>query len=266
MGILLRGGVLAEPREFKHMAVEKTENTKSRSTEKLLTLHQWPRLLVIAGVYGCGKTEWLLSLASALAQPETQVYLSDLTDERSFLHDRAIAIQIKRMMPDVHVIFAGDDGDVYGSAVIEQQIKWALGREDGYVLLDVGINASALSVLRKFKNDFLERGYDFHLVVNPFNPQTADAENVMALKLYQEEVSGFLVTGLIANAFGKEGIDPRSSAQGSMSVYSIAQELNLPFLYALANEDIAEMVSMLLPEELPVWSLTRILRNEEEGA
>lgn len=264
MGILLRGGVLPEPREFKHMALEKTEKIKFRTPDKLLELHQWASFMAIAGMPGCGKTEWLLSLVAALSKPEEPAYISDLMDENSFLHDRAISVQIKRLMPDVHVILPEDDSDTYDPTLIGPQVGLAVRRREGRVLLDVGINANSLGVLRGFREDFLERGYGFHLIVNPFDPHTSDTDNVMALKLYLEEVSGLSVTGLIANAFEGESDESRPCALATMSVFAIAQALNLPLLYALADEEVAEKIVALLPEELPVWGLSRIFRNQKE--
>ncbi len=265
MGILLRGGVLVEPREFRHMAMEKQEKPKFQSPDKLLKLYEWPSFVVIAGIPGSGKTEWLLSLASVLAKPEQPVYLSDLTAERSFLCDRAIAVHIKRTMPDVYVLVPDNEDGLCDGRHIKPEIEWAVEHRKGRVLLDVGSNAFGAAILGDFKRDFTAGGYDFLLVVNPFDPRTADADNVRALKLFVEELSGLPVTGLVANAYRGCDDEPRHCAEGALSVLTVAQALELPLLYALATEEIAEKISTLLPEDLPVWSLSRILRTEGEG-
>lgn len=265
MGILLRGGVLVEPREFRHMAMERPEKPKFQSPDKLLKLHEWPCFVAIAGIPGSGKTEWLLSLASVLAGPDQPVYLSDLTAERSFLCDRAIAVHVKRTMPDVYVLVPDDEAGTCDARHIRPEIEWAIERRRGRVMLDVGSNAFGALVMGDFKRDFLTSGYDLLLVVNPFDARTADADNVRALKLFVEELSGLPVTGLVANAYRGHDDEPRLCAEGALSVLTVAQTLELPLLYALAAEEIAEKVSTLLPEDLPVWSLSRILRTEEEG-
>lgn|GEM_PF-5886528 len=264
MGILRRGGVLPEPRQIKHMAIEKTEGSKSQTRDKLMKLHAWPWVVAIAGTPCSGKTEWLLSLADALAKPEEPVFLSDLTEERSFLLDPAAAVQIKRQMTDVTPLLADNDFDTVSAYSLRPEIDRAITRRNGRVLLDVGINASGLRVLSSFRRDCAARGYDFHLVVNPFCPQTADTDNVRAMKLYAEELSKLSVTGLIANAFEDAVPDPGACARGAMSVFWIAQELDLPLLFALADEEIAETVSALLPDELPVWSIKRAFRSQKE--
>jgi hypothetical protein len=81
-----------------------------------------------------------------------------------------------------------------------------------------------------------------------------------------EELAGFPVTGLVANAHRRRVDEPRVCAQGALSVLAIAQTLGLPLLYALVAEEVAEKASMLLPEDLPVWSLSRILADEEADA
>lgn len=265
MGMLLRGGVLVEPREFKHMALEKQENPRFQTPDRLSKHREWPAFVLIAGATGCGKTEWLLSLASALAATDAPVYLSDLTGgERSFLCDRAIAVHIKRTMPDVHVLVSDDDSDLCDVAHIKPEIERAVARQRGRILLDIGTNADGALVLGDFKKKILAGGYDFHLIVNPFDRKMAGTDNVRALKLYVEALSGLPVTGLIANAYCEGNDEPRACAQGALSVFSAALELDLPLLYALAAEEIAEPVSKLLPEDLPVWSLKRVFRNEEE--
>lgn len=266
MGILLRGGVLVEPREFKHMALEKQENPRFQTPDRLSKHREWPGFVLVAGVTGCGKTEWLLSLASALAAPDAPVYLSDLTGERSFLCDRAIAVHIKRTMPDVYVLVPDDDSDLCDTTRVKPEIEWAVARQRGHILLDMGSSASGALVLGDFRKEILAGGYDFHLVVNPFDLKMAGTDNVRALKLYVEALSGLPVTGLIANAYCGGDDEPRACAQGALSVFSAAMELDLPLLYALAAEEIAEPVSKLLPEDLPVWSLKRVFRNEEEDA
>ena len=266
MGMLLMGGVLVEPREFKHMALEKQENPRFQSPDRLSKHREWPCFVLIAGVSGCGKTEWLLSLAPALAAPDAPVYLSDLTGTRSFLCDRAIAVHIKRTMPDVHALVPDDDDGLCDAAHIKPEIEWAVSRHKGRILLDIGASADGALMLGDFRTDILASGYDFLLVVNPFDPKMAGTDNVRALKLYVEALSGFPVTGLIANAYCEGNDEPRACAQGALSVFSVAQELDLPLLYALAPEEIAEPVSKLLPEDLSVWSLKRVFRSEEDAS
>lgn len=258
---MLRGGVPVEPREFRHMAMEKQENPKFQSPDKLSKHREWPDFVAIAGMPSCGRTEWLMSLASALAEADAPAYLSDLTEERSFLCDRAFAVYIKRTMPDVYALVP--KGDSCDAAHVKPEIEWAVARRRGRVLLDVGTNAPGLLVLGSFKNVFLERGYDFHLLVNPFAAKTADVHNIRALKLYAEALSGIPVTNLIANAYCGGRDEPRDCARGALEIFEVSQALGLPLLYTLAPEEIAESVGKLLPEELPVWSLKRVLRRED---
>lgn len=262
MGILIRGGVPAEPREFKHMAIEKPELPRFRSPEKLIRLHSWPRFVVAAGVRRSGKTEWMLSLASVLATAEEPVCLADLTEERNFLCDQGIAIMVNRALPHVRTLMSDAPGfcDLQG---LRPLIESAMAKREGRMLFDVGTNAPASCLMGEFREQFEKYGYDFHLLVNPFDPKTGDVDNVRALKLYVETLSGLAVGGLVVNAFCGAP-DPRACAEGTLRAYEIARDLELDFLYAVVSDTIAETVCALLPEDLHVWSLKRLFYREAD--
>ena len=244
-----------EPFKIPHMHQETSDTLDRLNPQVLLNTHKGPQVVAVVGALGSGKTEWILSLAAALSQEERPGILSDLDIINPYFCLRAISKNLKSK----HLsILTPPEGLQWGEMTyINPKIRDNLENKKFRSFLDVGGNPEGTLALKQFETEIKRAGYDLHLVINPYRIQTQTTADAASMRAQIEAICGLNITGIVANAHLGEQTTPSDCAHGTLAVWAMAQELDIPFLYALAEQKIAPHVRLLLPEDIHLWPLTR---------
>lgn len=160
------------------------------------------RILVVAGHYGSGKTEFCVSLAMRLARmgygPCERLALVDLDIANPYFRSR----ERKALLRSAGV-------DVYGNAyeheitaelpALGADIRAPLEDRGCRVIVDVGGDDSGAIVLNQFEKYLGSENALFLIVVNANRPQTRDVEGALAHLEAIERKTGRRVDGVINN-------------------------------------------------------------------
>jgi hypothetical protein len=157
-----------------------------------------PRLTVISGAFGTGKTEIAINLALKLHEAAAgQVTLVDLDIVNLYFRSRQRAYDLERR--GIRVISSVEGMENADLPALSPEINACFDRKDGPVVFDLGGSDLGGVVAAYLHRGFASEPSNHWLVVNPYRPfnQTAEATVEMAVKI---ETRGRLpITGMIAN-------------------------------------------------------------------
>lgn len=159
-----------------------------------------PKLTVVSGHLGSGKTEFSLNYATTTraAEPGRRVALCDLDFInpyfRSRKHREALeAAGVELVTPDSADVSTADIPSVSG------RIKALIDDPSASVILEVGGDDVGATVLGHLNASIRARGFDHYMVLNLYRPDTDEREKVLAMVRAIERASNLPVTGLILN-------------------------------------------------------------------
>jgi hypothetical protein len=157
-----------------------------------------PRLTVISGAFGTGKTEIAINLALKLREAGADhVTLVDLDIVNLYFRSRQKAYDLEQH--GIRVISSVEGMENADLPALSPEISACFDRKDGPVVFDLGGSDLGGVVAAYLHRGFASEPSHHWLVVNPYRPfnQTAEATVDMAEKI---EVRGRLpITGMIAN-------------------------------------------------------------------
>jgi hypothetical protein len=157
-----------------------------------------PRLTVISGAFGTGKTEIAINLALELrSQGHDTVTLVDLDIVNLYFRSRQKAYELEQR--GIRVISSVEGMENADLPALSPEINACFDRKDGPVVFDLGGSDLGGLVASYFHRGLAGEPSNHWLVVNPYRPfnQTAEATVEMA-----EQIAGrarLPITGMIAN-------------------------------------------------------------------
>jgi hypothetical protein len=157
-----------------------------------------PRLTVISGAFGTGKTEIAINLALKLrAEGHDLVTLVDLDIVNLYFRSRQKAYELEQL--GIRVISSVEGMENADLPALSPEINACFDRKDGPVVFDLGGSDLGGLVASYLHRGFSSEPSNNWLVVNPYRPfnQTAEATVEMAELIAAR--ARLPVTGMIAN-------------------------------------------------------------------
>jgi len=157
-----------------------------------------PRLTVISGAFGTGKTEIAINLALKLrAEGHEPVTLVDLDIVNLYFRSRQKAYDLEQR--GIRVISSIEGMENADLPALSPEINACFDRKDGPVVFDLGGSDLGGLVAGYLHRGFAGEPSNHWLVVNPYRPfnQTADATVDMAERIAAR--ARLPITGMIAN-------------------------------------------------------------------
>ncbi|MDD4125914.1 MAG: hypothetical protein PHW77_09370 [Eubacteriales bacterium] len=155
------------------------------------------KIVIICGHFGTGKTNIAVNLAVSGAKAGYNMYIADFdivnpyfrtADNAEYLRSLGVTalippyantnVDIPSLPPALPMIFS----------------------DDNYAIADVGGNGEGAIILRVYKDDFINAGYDMYYVYNMFRPENIDGETSLASFKSIEASSGLKFRGIINNS------------------------------------------------------------------
>jgi hypothetical protein len=157
-----------------------------------------PRLTVVSGAFGTGKTEIAINLAIRLRdEGHARVTLVDLDIVNLYFRSRQKAYELEEL--GIRVISSVEGMENADLPALSPEINACFDRKDGPVVFDLGGSDLGGLVAAYLHRGFAAEPTRHWLVVNPYRPfnQTAGATIDMAEKI--AERARLPITGMIAN-------------------------------------------------------------------
>jgi hypothetical protein len=181
-----------------------------------------PRLTVISGAFGTGKTEVAINLALKLGtEGRGPVTLVDLDIVNLYFRSRQKAYELEQL--GIRVVSSVEGMENADLPALSPEINACFDRKDGPVVFDLGGSDLGGLVASYFHRGLSAEPINHWLVVNPYRPfnQTAEATVEMA-----EQIAGrsrLPITGMIANPHLISETTPQIIREGFARVLEVTR-------------------------------------------
>ena len=139
-----------------------------------------PRITIVCGAYGSGKTEFAIGHALDLAgEKRGKTALIDLDIVNPYFRSRDIAAELAEQ--GVTVISTEQGHENSDLPALSPRIFAAFQDEAYQVVIDVGGDPNGARALGRFHGYFLKEQYAFNIVINPYRPNTRNVEDTLQL-------------------------------------------------------------------------------------
>lgn len=214
-------------------------------------------ILVIVGGYGSGKSEVSVNLARHLMSTDSRpVALADLDIVNPYFRSREAAealaaLGIKSLVPT----------GAYATAdlpIIIPEIKSAIQRPEGWLILDVGGDDAGATVLSSLADAFSPEGYDLLFTLNAYRPFTSDVKGTLKIMGEIERAGSLKFTGLISNSHLIEQTTTAEVLHGVDLARQVSEQTGLPVCFVSAFDSVlARLDARQMP--YPVLPINRAL-------
>ncbi|TVQ38422.1 MAG: ATP-binding protein [Spirochaetaceae bacterium] len=189
-----------------------------------------PRITVLTGHYGSGKSELSIQLALRLAEHHSPVALADVDVVNPYFRSRERRALLERHGVRVIASNVGFDRGVDLPAV-SAEIYAPLRDGRTRTVIDSGGDPVGARVLASFRRMFDPRETDVLCVVNVARPQTATAHAVIDQIDAIQHASGLTITGLINNTHLLEQTERAHVEAGNDVCCVVSERTGLPIRY-----------------------------------
>lgn len=231
------------------------------------------RVIIFTGNYGSGKTEvsvnFTLQLAAAEgaatqgagvaaegARAETApVSIVDMDIVNPYFRCREAIAPLEAA--GIEVIAPRGEHFASELPIILPEVRGAIRRDGGRVVLDVGGDDVGARVLAGFSEDLRSRA-EMLIVLNARRPFTDTVEGALRIIREIETTSRIPVTGLVANTHLMEYTTPELVEQGVEFALTVGEALSVPLRFVAVMNDVADR----LPAEdlgAPVLHMERMM-------
>jgi hypothetical protein len=229
-----------------------------------------PRLTVISGAFGTGKTEVAINLAIGLReQGHETVTLVDLDIVNLYFRSRQKAYELDRL--GIRVVSSVEGMENADMPALSPEINACFDRKDGPVVFDLGGSDLGGLVAAYLHRGFAAEPSHHWLVVNPYRPfnQTAEATVEMADRIAQR--ARLPITGIVANphligettsAIIRDGFaEVRRITRYPLVCLSVMEEFYSPGAF----DDLAVRVMVLRKQMKQPWEAGGIMMAGRRG-
>lgn len=199
---------------------------------------QLPKVIIIVGGFGSGKSEFAINLALGLSRlSKFRVALADFDIVNPYFrtreaHEFLQSKGIQPLVPPGELRWA-DLPVVPGVQDMIRDPKWQ-------VVLDVGGDDMGASVLGTIAESIMTTDYSMMMVVNPYRPFTSTIDEIVNMGSAIQEASRLQLTGLISNPNLGMNTTPEVLTSGHHLISEVAAVMNLPVLAVLVLKRLME--------------------------
>lgn len=224
-----------------------------------------PRIIIVTGHFGCGKTEFSVSLAYALAGERDRgnakiksLALCDLDVENPYFRSRELTEVMEKENIRVYSDpYHGQNGSELQT--LDPAILAPVEDPDSIVIMDTGGNHTGAMILNQFRKHFHEE-YRMLYVVNQNRPGTDTAEKNISEIRAIENATGLTVSGLISNSHFIWETTAQDVREGYAFAQSVGEKCGLPVLCACANRELAAKIESEIPDT-PLFPIGMYMRQ-----
>lgn len=216
---------------------------------------KFPKVIIITGHYGCGKTNIAVNFALDLANRGEKVTVVDLDIVNPYFR----TADFKDLF-DKHNITL--KAPVYANSNLDiPALNYDLGSiidEGQYVIIDVGGDDAGATALGRYRPVLENRGdVKMYCVINKYRYLTATAEETTALMREIEEAAELRCSGIINNPNLGNLTDKKTVETSLPYARAVAEKTGLPLIMTAAKAEFLESIPDGYPVEIyvkPSWA------------
>lgn len=198
------------------------------------------RVVIITGHYGSGKTEFAVNYAVKMKELYQKVCIADLDIVN--LYFRSTEKKDLFGSLGIRLLECTVPGNSMDLPSIPRELQGALLEKNTKTIIDAGGDSVGARVLRQYRENILEAGYDLFLVVNAHRKETQTKDGVLSYLSSIENESGLQVSGLINNTHLLKETTPEDIYLGHRLVEEISEFCGIPVAYESAIAAVAEKI------------------------
>ena len=201
-----------------------------------------PRKIAITGHFGCGKTEFAVSLAFALAKMGVpRLALADLDVENPYFRSRERMTELESAGVSVYSDpFRGRNASELQT--LDPAIRAPLENPRCRVILDAGGDFTGAMILNQFSK-FLKEDTQLLFVLNQNRPGTDTLDKALFQLRSIEATTGLPVTGIVSNSHFIRYTTAEDVLSGWDFALELSKETGIPALCACCMESLVPEVS-----------------------
>lgn len=210
-------------------------------TDFLKLMAYGPRKIAVTGHFGCGKTEFAVSLAFALAKlGMPNLSLADLDVENPYFRSRERMDELESVGVRVYSDpFRGRNASELQT--LDPAIRAPLENPESRVILDAGGDFTGAMILNQFSK-FLKEDTQILFVLNQNRPGTDTLEKAVAQLRSIEKTTSLPVTGIISNSHFIRYTTAEDVLDGWDFAMELSRETGIPALCACCMESLVPEV------------------------
>ena len=214
-------------------------------------------IIIIVGGFGSGKTEISVNLAKFLElDKKSRVTIVDLDLVNPYFRSREALAEMEK-----HGIRAlvPRGGQFYADLpILIPEIKGAIDRVDGRLILDVGGDAQGSRALGSLSAEFVPGRYDMLMVLNSRRPLTENVSGCIKTMRRIEGASKLTFTGLISNSHMIDETDEAIVREGYELAQAVSSETGLPLAFVSAKSEVIDRLDQS-QYDCPFLPLSRMM-------
>ncbi|MDR0469728.1 MAG: ATP-binding protein [Peptococcaceae bacterium] len=221
------------------------------------------RILIVAGHYGSGKTEFSVNLAVYAAQNGSFGYsktaVVDLDVVNPYFRSRERGDALAELGVKVY-------GSIYGGSVtaeipeLSAEVRAPLEDRDAFVIVDAGGNEAGARVLGQFRKYFTPAESSLYIVLNASRPETRTVAGAIRHLAAIESELGKKADGLINNTHLLRETTAADILQGRLLCLAVSKEAGIPFVCSCYPAPVLRR-DELPPTEEPLMPLDLYMRD-----
>ena len=210
-------------------------------TEFMQKMAYGPRKIAVTGHFGCGKTEFAVSLAFALANAGIGgLALADLDVENPYFRSRERMDELEAKGVRVYSDpFRGRNASELQT--IDPAIRAPLENPDSRVILDAGGDFTGAMILNQFSK-FLKEDTQLLFVLNQNRPGTDTLEKALFQLRSIEKTTSLSVTGIVSNSHFIRCTTAEDVLDGWDFAQQLSRETGIPALCACCMKSLVPEV------------------------
>ena len=211
-------------------------------TNFLKQMSQGPRKIAVTGHFGCGKTEFAVSLAIALAKMNIpNLALADLDLENPYFRSRERMDELEKAGVKVYSDpFKGKNGSELQT--LDPAIRAPLEDSGCRTILDAGGDFTGAMILNQYSK-YLKEDTQLLYVLNMNRPGTSDLEGALFQLKSIEETTSLSVSGIISNTHLIRYTCAEDVIEGWKFAQEVSKASGIPVLCACCMESLVPEVS-----------------------
>lgn len=211
-------------------------------TDFLKLMAHGPRKIAVTGHFGCGKTEFAVSLAFALAKLGLpNLALADLDVENPYFRSRERMDELEKAGVKVYSDpYHGKNGSELQT--LDPAIRAPLENPESRVILDAGGDFTGAMILNQYSK-FLRDDTQLLFVLNQNRPGTDTLEKAVSQLRSIEETTSLSVTGIISNSHFIRYTTAEDVLEGWDFAMELSRETGIPALCACCMESLVPQLN-----------------------
>lgn len=197
-----------------------------------------PRIKIIIGHFGSGKTEIAINLSLIEKEQHDKVALSDLDVINLYFRSREVRTQLEQY--DIELIAPTGKIATADLPYVSGELNRVICDSEYKVIIDVGGDKDGAVALGQFYNQLKNQDHQMYFVVNTNRPYVSTVEGIKETIKQIEVVTRLKTSALINNTNLCRETTVDNIIQGFEITSEAGKQLNLPVLYTTISSHLKE--------------------------